>query len=226
MQRTSSEKETQASVRSRKEQREYLYRLRLQIGLVCALLFLIAAFQSKLRYQPDLAVQASIGNPIVLVDLPPPTREKPIKPRTPAVPVLAKDDIVLEDMPAFDAALDLDTEQVIEEPPTVEEKVHEEEGAFVFVEEMPEIDGGMSALMKEIKYPQMAKKAGIEGRVIIQFVVTPEGEVADAVVVRSVGGGCDEEALRALSEMKFSPGRQRGQPVAVRMTIPIMFKLR
>ncbi len=71
----------------------------------------------------------------------------------------------------------------------------------------------------------MARKAGIEGRVIIQFIVNEQGSVEDPRVVRGIGGGCDEEALRAVRQAKFKPGRQRGQPVRVQYSLPIVFKL-
>ena len=227
MERTSFKQDDPTAKAYRREQREFHYRLRLQIGLICALLFLIAAVEAKVHYKPALEVQATIGNPLIFLEPPPPTREQPVKPPQPSVPILVEDDVILEDEEfSFDAILDIEMEQVIEEPPAVEEEAYKEEVPLVLAEVMPELIGGLGALAKEIKYPEIAKKAGVEGRVMIQFVVTRSGEITDAVVVRSLGAGCDEEALRALSEMKFKPGVQRGKPVAVRMTIPITFKLR
>ena len=135
---------------------------------------------------------------------------------------------MLDESLSFDAvSLDLEmTEITTEPPPAVEEPAYEESGIHVIVEEMPEIIGGLEAIMKEISYPQMAKKAGVEGRVMVQFVVDKTGALTNPVVVRSLGAGCDEEVLRALGKMKFKPGKQRGVPVSVRMTIPITFKLR
>ncbi len=135
---------------------------------------------------------------------------------------------MLDEELTFDAsALDLDmTEMVAGPPPAVEEPEYEESGFLTLAEEMPEIIGGLEAIMKEIRYPEMAKKAGVEGRVIVQFVVNKEGDLVNPVVVRSLGAGCDEEVLRALGKVRFKPGKQRGVPVSVRMTIPISFKLR
>lgn len=100
-----------------------------------------------------------------------------------------------------------------------------EEEVFMIVEQMPEIIGGLSSIQKHIKYPAIAKKAGIEGRVFIQFVVDKNGDVVNPVVVRGIGGGCDEEAVRAVSQAKFKPGKQRGQTVSVKMSVPVTFKL-
>ena len=93
------------------------------------------------------------------------------------------------------------------------------------VEEMPEIIGGQKALYDCIKYPEIARKAGVEGRVIIQFVVDENGNVTNPQVLRGVGAGLDEEALRCVSQLKFKPGRQRGRPVRVRFTLPVVFRL-
>jgi TonB family protein len=96
---------------------------------------------------------------------------------------------------------------------------------FWIVEEMPELVGGMAALQEAIEYPEMARRAGVEGRVHVEFVVDPDGNVRDARVVRGAGAGLDEEALRVVRAARFIPGRQRGQAVHVRMTLPITFRL-
>jgi TonB family protein len=101
----------------------------------------------------------------------------------------------------------------------------EEEDFFVVVEQMPELQGGMAALQAKVEYPQMARRAGIEGRVTIQFIVDEQGNVEDPKVVRGIGGGADEEALRVLREAQFTPGMQRGRPVRVQYALSINFKL-
>ncbi|MGB0369112.1 MAG: M56 family metallopeptidase [Flavobacteriales bacterium] len=98
------------------------------------------------------------------------------------------------------------------------------------VDEMPEFPGGMEELGKflgaTIKYPKEAEKDGIEGRVYIQFIVTEEGQVVKAIPTNSVREDIDKEAVRAVLEMpKWSPGIKDGKPVAVEMTLPIVFKL-
>ena len=100
-----------------------------------------------------------------------------------------------------------------------------DEEVFMVVEQMPELIGGLGSIQKRIKYPELAKLSGIEGRVFIQFVVDENGNVLDPVVVKGIGGGCDEEAMRALSLAKFKPGKQRGETVKVKMSIPITFRL-
>lgn len=102
---------------------------------------------------------------------------------------------------------------------------HAEGDFFVVVEEMPELIGGLSQLMQQVRYPEEARRAGIEGRVHVQFIVSEKGDVERAQVVRGLGGGLDEEALRVVRQAKFTPGYQRGRPVRVQYAIPIFFRL-
>jgi TonB family protein len=99
-------------------------------------------------------------------------------------------------------------------------------------EEMPEYPGGMSAMMNfimdNIKYPEDAKKAGKDGRVICSFIIDKEGKVTEPHVVQSSGTqSLDEEAVRLVSLMPdWKPGKDKGEPVSVLYTIPVMFKLK
>ena len=85
-------------------------------------------------------------------------------------------------------------------------------------------------IYKNLKYPAIAKENGIEGKVYLQFVVSETGDVKDAVIVRDIGAGCGEAALKVVESMnnmaqKWIPGKQRGRPVKVLFTLPIQFKL-
>ena len=113
--------------------------------------------------------------------------------------------------------------QVVEEEP-------EEQTIFEVVENMPDFPGGQAALMqylaKNIKYPTIAQENGVQGRVIVQFVVNQDGSIVDPVVVRSVDPYLDKEALRVIQMMpKWKPGKQRGKAVRVKYTVPVTFKL-
>ena len=112
-----------------------------------------------------------------------------------------------------------------------ETEVSQKEGEiFQVVEQMPEFPGGMQKAMeflgKNIKYPVAAQEAKIEGRVIVQFVVGKDGSISDVQAVRGVSPELDAEAIRVVSMMpKWNPGKQRGQAVSVKYTMPIMFRL-
>lgn len=97
---------------------------------------------------------------------------------------------------------------------------------FMAVQQMPKIKGGMKALRKQIHYPASCRDAGIQGRVIVQFIVNKKGVPTHVHVVRGIGGGCDDAAVEAVKHIRFTPGRQQHRAVAVRMSLPIVFKLR
>jgi protein TonB len=121
------------------------------------------------------------------------------------------------------ADFDLDDRMSMPPPPAEEEEP--EEDFFVVVEEMPELIGGLASIQSNIEYPEMARRAGIEGRVYVQFIVNERGEVEDPRVIRGIGGGADKEALRAVRQAKFRPGMQRGRPVRVQYSLPVVFRL-
>ncbi|MBQ4449542.1 MAG: energy transducer TonB [Prevotella sp.] len=106
----------------------------------------------------------------------------------------------------------------------------EENKVFDVVEQMPSFPGGMSALMaylqKSIKYPPIAEENGIQGRVVCTFVVERDGSVTDVRVAKSVDPSLDKEAVRVVSAMpKWIPGKQNGQSVRVKYTLPVTFRL-
>jgi TonB family protein len=112
----------------------------------------------------------------------------------------------------------------------VETDEDEEVMIFQVVEEMPEFPGGENAMRKfiadNVKYPESAKKEGISGKVYVSFVISKDGEVKDAKVVRGVNSALDEEALRVINSMPdWTPGKQRGKKVDVQFTLPINFAL-
>ena len=96
---------------------------------------------------------------------------------------------------------------------------------FVVVEQQPELIGGLKSLQSKISYPKKALENKIEGRVILQFIVDKNGDVQNPKIVRGIGYGCDEEALKVIKDAKFKPGVQRDRQVDVQFSIPIVFKL-
>ena len=96
---------------------------------------------------------------------------------------------------------------------------------LVAVDEMPEPIGGIAAIQRNIKYPEIAKRAGIEGKVYILAYIDENGDVTKTTVLKGIGGGCDEAAINAIKKVKFIPGRQGGKPVKVQVSIPVIFKL-
>ncbi|NIJ52113.1 energy transducer TonB [Dyadobacter arcticus] len=104
------------------------------------------------------------------------------------------------------------------------------EETFLNVEQAPQYQGGVEAmtafLQKNLRYPSQALRAGIQGRVFVQFTVGSDGKVENATALKRIGFGCDEEAVRVVKLMQsWLPGRQAGVPVRVRFTLPIAFQL-
>lgn len=96
---------------------------------------------------------------------------------------------------------------------------------YVGVQQMPEPIGGISAIQKKVVYPEIAKRAGIEGRVYILAYINEKGTVDRTRVLKGIGAGCDEAAMKAVQETKFIPGKQRGKPVKTQVTVPVFFRL-
>lgn len=99
----------------------------------------------------------------------------------------------------------------------------------VFPEQKPEPINGLQGFYKmmteNMKYPRSAVRQNVEGRVFVEFVVDKKGLPSQMKVIKGIGAGCDEEAIRVLALSKWNPGKQRGNPVNVRMVIPIIFQL-
>ena len=132
----------------------------------------------------------------------------------------------------FSAEVTDDTKNIEITPVVVEEEEDEAETQiFTVVENDPEFPGGMEALYKylaqNIKYPQLARDNGITGKVYVTFVVERDGSIANPKVLRDIGGGCGQEAIRVVKSMpKWTPGKQRGKAVRVQFNLPVNFSLK
>lgn len=200
------------------------YTIFLQLGMVAVLLIFITAMKVEFvseKQDVDLTQEQEVVEMEEVTQTK--QEEKPPPPPRPQVPVEVPNDEIVEDQEInIDADINMDEPLPEPEEPAEEE---EEEDFFVAVENMPALKGGLGELQKQINYPDMARKAGIEGRVIIQFIVNEQGRVENPRVIRGIGGGCDKEALRVVKQAEFEPGRQRGNPVRVQYSLPITFKL-
>lgn len=101
-----------------------------------------------------------------------------------------------------------------------------DDGYLAFAEVMPEPVNGMAELIKQVKYPEIAKKAGLEGKVFAMAYVDEKGNVTDVKIIKGIGGGCDEEVISVLKKAKFKPGQNKGVNVKVKTSIPFQFKLK
>lgn len=207
------------------------YVLLIEVGLVAALGALLLAFRLHWTSDSNLTIVQLEQERVNMEEIRQTQQvQQPPPPPRPPVPIEVPNDEVLDDdLLNLDATLDLNVTTaelpLPPPPPSAEEKEVEEPEIFIVVEQMPELIGGLSGLQKAITYPDIAKKAGVEGRVIIQFVVDERGKVLAPVIVRGIGAGCDEQAVRAVQKALFTPGMQRGKAVRVKMSLPVTFKL-
>ncbi|HUF09298.1 MAG TPA: energy transducer TonB [Rhodothermales bacterium] len=203
------------------------YPILAEVGLIVSLVLLIVAF--KVKYNPDSSFLIPEQEQVVVqMEEIEQTQqiEKPPPPPRPPVPIEVPNDEVLEDEALdIDAEIDFDEPVELPPPPPPAEEAAEPE-IFVVVENMPELIGGIEGLQKRVKYPEIAKKAGVEGTVFLQFIVDENGNVVDPVVIKGIGAGCDEAALEAIRTAKFKAGRQRGKPVKVKFSLPVRFRLK
>ena len=101
----------------------------------------------------------------------------------------------------------------------------QEDPYAAFAEVMPEPVGGLEAIITKIVYPEIAKKAGLSGKLYLLIYVDEKGKVDDVKIIKGLGGGCDEAAIKAVKESKFSPGKNSDVPVKVKLSLPITFKM-
>lgn len=197
------------------------YQKTFEVALIISLALLIVAF----KFFPDVGgpkkiiVQQQEVVDVEDIDVTKQENRPPPPPRPP-IPIEAPSDEALDDVTIHDTEL-----KVAEDVPPPPPKEEEEEVYFVAVEDLPEPIGGIAAIQALVVYPEIAKRAGVEGTVYVEAFVDENGNVTRTTVVKGIGAGCDEAAMAAVQKVKFKPGKQRGKPVKVRMSIPIRFKL-
>ncbi len=142
-------------------------------------------------------------------------------------------EIIEEVVANFDVEISSDTkleEIVLTTAGPVEEEHEKADEIFIVVEESAVPKGGMTAFYQmaseNLRYPAQARRMNVEGKVFVEFVVDKEGKITNVVLVKGIGAGCDEEAIRILKlSPDWQPAKQRGKPVKQRIVLPIFFKL-
>lgn len=201
------------------------YTVFMQVGIIVTLILFLGAFKLQIRSNDDLAKMVKKQEIVSIEEVIQTQHTKvPPPPPRPQVPKEVPNDEVIENE-IININTEINMNDRLSLPPPPKQAATKEEDFFVIVEQMPELIGGLAKLQKMIKYPEMARMAGIEGRVYVQFVVNENGEVENPKVLRGIGAGCDQEAIRAISKARFKPGMQRGQTVRVQYSVPFIFKL-
>ena len=208
------------------------------IGLIVSLSITYTAFEWKF-YDDDSILDSSVmvnDEFEEVFEIPPTEQPPPPPPEIKNVNIVTIEDTEeIEDELEISFDIEMTEELVIEQLPFVIEEeggIEEEtsEEIFLIVEEQPSPKGGMKAFYNHvntiIKYPSQARRMGIQGRVFVQFVIEKDGSITQVKVIRGISDTCDSEAIRVVSSAPaWNPGKQRGQPVRVKMVLPIAFKL-
>jgi protein TonB len=207
----------------------------MQLGLIVSLSLVFTAFEWK-SYdygKIDISFTPLTGE---IEEMAPPVIKEPELPKPPvpqAISFVTVDNTIdVEDKSlfTFDDTPEAPIDIYVPIPQAPQEQIVETDDPFIVVEDKPQFPGGEGELLRflatQVKYPQIARETNIQGTVYAQFVIEKNGKVSNVKVMRGIGGGCDEEAVRVLRAMPdWTPGKQRGMPVRVMFTIPVSFKL-
>ena len=204
------------------------------IGLVISLSLVLIAFEWKTDEQTStVELNKKETSFYELLEDIPQTKQAPLPSPTIHQPLV----ISLPDEEEIEVELDIDLDVEITEEKLIEEVIFAEAPAeekareyFTVVEEMPSYPGGITNfhmyITRKLNYPVKARRAGIEGKIILEFVIEETGEITDVKVVKGIGFGCDEEAIRILeSSPKWNAGMQQGKSVKVKTVMAILFDL-
>ena len=204
----------------------------LNIGLSVSLLLVIVAFEWRTYDNSGLLDLGMVQDDFEDLMEIPPTEQPPPPPPQIQLPEIIEvpDEEEIEEEIEVELDLEVTEEEVVEDFVFEEAPEEEVDEVFTIVEDQPAFPGGNAAFYKfvasNMTYPAQARRMGIEGRVFVQFVVDKDGSVTEVKAVKGIGAGCDREAERVLnSSPKWTPGKQRGRSVKVRMVLPIIFKL-
>ena len=200
------------------------YKRVLELGLIISLILHLFLMQAYKRVKVR-AVQRTVRLETLQVEEIPQTQQEKQAPAPsrPSVPIASEDETLPEDETIEITDLDLEAEPPPPPPPP------EDESLIVFVpyDEPPEPIGGFQAIQNALVYPEFARRAGVEGKVIIWAQIDEKGNVLRTQVQKSLGpNGCDEAASAAIRSVKWKPAMQRDRPVKVWVAVPVDFRLK
>ena len=200
------------------------------MGLIVTLSFMFVSFEWTER-NVTYTISDLVSDPDFFEELVPVTynQDKPLLPPPPPAAV-NPEELNIVDNQSTETETDIAASDPTDAPVIIPEEVVDENVEFVVVEEMPMFRDGTADLMKylseNIKYPTVSAEQGVQGKVVVQFIVGVHGEILNPVVVKSVDPYLDKEAIRVISSMpKWKPGKQRGKAVRVKYTVPVVFRL-
>ena len=200
------------------------YRSIMEISTMIVLVLLVTAFYGFPEFTPSAVLDSGYVPPTQTLDLPPTTDhfDPPPRPVRPSLPI-ASDDIDIDDALTADP-IDLTNYTAVADIPPL---APIPDPIFIIFEEQPVPIGGYAALARNVVYPEIAQEAGIEGKVIVQVIITKTGTVLDPQILSGIPNtGLNEAAIAAILKTKWKPALQRDRPVSVKVAIPVDFRLK
>lgn len=209
------------------------------LSLAITMSLVVVAFEWKSPERSEIElVSAGIDQAEAIIEVPPTEIPPPPPPKvfeSPEIVEVPNDEEIKEEINIkFDVEMTQATRisefTVFDSPVEVEPEINEDE-IFIVVEKPATPKGGVTAFYKDISeriiYPGSARRMNVEGKVFVEFIVDKDGTITNVTVVKGIGAGCDEEAVRVVSEAPaWNPAQQRGRAVKQRMVLPITFKLK
>jgi len=213
------------SLKNPKADLRKFYHRSFEVSLIVSLVAIIVAF----KFSPQLSNTELLSEgiqEIIKIEEIINTVQKPNIPPPPKAPQIIE--ATIDDVPDDFILPDIDDHKPVPLPdkPPVQPKIIDDENIFEVVEEMPAPVGGLKTIQEKVHFTEIARRAGVEGTVYIEARIDKKGNVIDAFVKKGLGAGLDAEALNAVKSTLFIPGKQRGRPVNVKMTIPVKFVLK
>lgn len=196
----------------------------MELGLILALLFMIFAFTAFKRFEAPRHTKQVKMPTFDAIEIPKTIQQQQTKPPSrPSIPIPSESEEIPEDATIEITELDFGALPAPPEPPEDDDS---EIPMFWAFEKAPTIIGGYAALARKLEYPEMARRAGIGGIVIVKALIGLKGEIIKTEILKSLGNnGCDEAAVKAIRAVKWTPAYQRDKPVKVWFAIRILFKL-
>ena len=197
----------------------------LEIGMVISLVFMILVFQAWKIVDVQTDVKESVDLAIQVEEIPQTIQQKTVPPPArPVVPIATEDETIPEDETIM--ITDIDFEE-IPPPPVQPEQVNNTSPVFVAFEEPPQPVGGTSAIQANLEYPEVARRAGIEGMVVLYVFIDERGRVGDIKVMKSLSlSTMHEAAIEAVKKVRWKPATNRDKAVAVWYSVPVNFSLK
>ncbi|MBD3386830.1 TonB family protein [candidate division KSB1 bacterium] len=202
------------------------YKKTIELALIIALALLIIIFQGFKRFDRNVRKVEKIDLEINVEKIEQTEQQKRAPaPSRPSIPIESEDEDIPED--ATIETTDIDLTELPPPPPPPQDELDESAQIFVAYDEPPAPIGGFGAIQRNLVYPEIARKAGVEGRVVVHCLIDRQGRVVQTKILKSLGNnGCDEAAVAAIKSVKWKPAKQRDKPVKVWVAIPVVFQLK